>query len=152
MIRDVHECNPVTRRDWVDSRRGPGLSFGTCPVEQPRTLACRRREVERPVETNCGQEPVAYSKYLNHQNRESPLVSGPESCTDSPRLSTPERSPECRASDDHNSRRLERQRRPEAPRLADFEPIQAVRVERRLLTVYRIVLQSRPGRMIDIFA
>lgn len=152
MIRDVHDCNPVSRREWVDSRRGPGLSFGICPVEQPRTHACRRREVERPIETDCAQEPIAYSKYLNRQNRETPYPLDHARCTDSPRHTRPEVSPDCRAPDGHPPHRPEKHRRLDVPRLGDRAPLEAIRVERRLLTVYRIVLQSRAGRMIDIFA
>jgi hypothetical protein len=152
MIRDVHECNPVTRRDWVDSRRGPGLSLDACPVEQPRTHACRQREVERLVETECALELVAFAKHLNRLNREWPLTSEAAPRSDSARPFRPERSPECGAVDDKAPKGSPRHGGLDFPRLGDVTVIEAVRVERRLLTVYRIVLASRPGRMIDIFA
>lgn len=152
MIRDVHECNPVTRRDWVDSRRGPGLSLDACPIEQPRTHACRRREVERLVEAECALELVAFAKHLNRLNREWPLSPDLAHRVDWSGCTRPERSPECRAVDDAAPKGSPMHGGLDFPRLGDVTVIEAVRVERRLLTVYRVILPSRPGRMIDIFA
>lgn len=123
-----------------------------CPVEQPRTHAGRQREVERIVETECALELVAFARHLNRLNREwSPTLNLAHG-VDSARPFRPERSPECRAVDDKAPKGSPKHGGLDFPRLGDVTVIEAVRVERRLLTVYRIVLASRPGRMIDIFA
>ena len=138
MLRGVQDCTPVFRREWVDSRRNPGLCRSTSTPGRPvagvileRGIQCRPFPALPADARHFRPWAMRFEKYLEKRNREVPEVV-PVSISPVHRLPDPARA------------------RLDVPRLGDVTPVEQTTVERRIRAVYRIDIPLRAGRVLDI--
>lgn len=143
MLKHVQHGDPALRHEWVDSCRGPGLSFRTCHRAAPR----RERPVECASRLDDSPDTIRFAKHLEKQNREAPRVFGPSLSREPEILRSTSRS---EPSNVEYGRIHHAPPRLPWPRLGDVNATEVPKLERRIRTVYRIDVPLRTGRVIDV--